>query len=166
MDAAHLHLLLNHVPVLGTLFGLLLFAYGVVRKHTLLQRVGLVVFVASGLSAGAAYLSGTGAEETVEPLGLSESYLEAHENAGFYALVLAGILGLFALGSLFAFRDRLPRSVAVLVLLLALGVSGLMAWTANLGGQIRHPELRPASMTHQLPQSPQPNADADDEDDD
>ena len=41
--------------------------------------------------------------------------------------------------------------LGVFVLVASLIVSGLMAWTANLGGQIRHTEIRadnsPAAVT-------------------
>ncbi len=150
MDAVHLHLVLNHVPILGTIFGLVLFVFGLMRREAVLVKAGLVVFVVSGLTAGAAYLTGEPAEARVEHLaGISEAALEAHENAGFYALISAGVLGLFALSGLLFFGKQLPRSITVTVVILALVVSGMMVWTANLGGQIRHAEIRPDAVTQQ-----------------
>ena len=32
MNWAHVHLLINHIPVLGTLFGTLLLVFGIVKK--------------------------------------------------------------------------------------------------------------------------------------
>lgn len=169
MDAAHLHLLINHVPVLGTIFGLAALAYGLLRKQEAVVRLSLWVFVISGLMAVVAYLSGEGAEDLIENLAdVSEAYLEPHEDAGFYALISAIVLGVFAAGSLAFFRTKLPRLLGMLVLVLALGVSGLMTWTANLGGQIRHPEIRPAASTSQAQYLTQPgraDAESDDHDD-
>lgn len=151
MNAAHLHLLLNHIPVLGTVFGLVVFAIGQVRKNTVLLKVSLVVFIISGLAAGAAYLTGEPAEDLVEHLaGVSESVIEPHENAAFYALIASVVLGLFALGSLITIKEKVPYPLAVTVMVLALVVSGMMAWTANLGGQIRHAEIRPETVAGQV----------------
>lgn len=41
MNWVHLHLALNHVPVLGALFGALLLGVGLVRRSDELQRVSL-----------------------------------------------------------------------------------------------------------------------------
>lgn len=159
MDAAHLHLVLNHVPVLGTIFGLLLLLFGLMRREVVLVKTSLVVFVVSGVAAGAAYLTGEPAEEFVEHLaGVSAAAVESHENAGFYALISAGVLGLFALGGLFFFNKRLPRPFAVTVVILALAVGGMMAWTANLGGQIRHSEIRSDAVTQQTESGADPES--------
>ena len=40
----------------------------------------------------------------------------------------------------------LSRGLAVLSLLVALAASGTLAWVANLGGQIGHPEIRSGAI--------------------
>lgn len=151
MDGAHLHLLLTHVPVLGTVFGLLLLAYAVWRKHTDLTKVSLGVFVITGLLAGVVYLTGEAAEEAVEGLpGVSAAAIEVHEAAALYALVATGALGVAALAGLTLFyKVRIPRWFTTMAILLALAASGVMAWTANLGGQINHPEIRSVQTSTQ-----------------
>jgi uncharacterized membrane protein len=168
MNPNHLHLLLNHLPVLGTLFGLLLFVVAYIRRSEELTRASLVVFVLAGAAAVAAYLTGEGAEEVVENIGISDALIELHESAAFYALVAAIVLGVFALGSLlfYYYRTRLPRSLSLTVLVLAIAASGLMAWTADLGGQIRRPELQSASVTQQVDQRTTPAGTKSHEEDD
>lgn len=146
MNGAHLHLMLNHLPVLGTVFGLGLLAYGVLGKKPALLKVSLVVFVLAALAAGAAYLTGEQAEEVVEHLaGMSEALIEPHEEAAWIALLGAGVLGVLALGGLIWFRQReVPKAFSVAALVVALAVSGWMVYTANLGGKIHHPEIRAA----------------------
>jgi hypothetical protein len=53
-------------------------------------------------------------------------------------------LGAGALASLIVFRKRttLPAWNLLLLALLALVSAGLLFWTASLGGQVRHPEIR------------------------
>ena len=41
MNWAHMHLLINHIPVLGMVFGTLLLAYGLVKKNEEIKRVSL-----------------------------------------------------------------------------------------------------------------------------
>jgi uncharacterized membrane protein len=146
MNAAQLHLLLNHLPVLGTIFGLLLGAYGLAAKKEDVARAALGVFVLAALAAGAAYLTGENAEDLVESVvGVSEAHLERHEDVAVWALVGAGVLGVFALGVLVVRRGKtVGRTLLAAVLVGALAVSGLMAYTAHIGGQISHPEIRGA----------------------
>lgn len=152
MSTVHLHLLLTHVPVLGTVFGVLLLVYGLWRKQDVIQKVSLGVFVLSGLAAWVVYLTGEGAEEAVESLaGISHAVIEPHEEAAVFALVAALVLGAVSLGVLLLARrrDRLARWAVLATLALGVLTSGLMGWTANLGGQINHPEIR--STTADVP---------------
>ena len=68
MSPTHLHLLLNHVPVLGTAFGLGLLVFGMGRKSQELKKTALGVFVIVALLAVPAYLTGEPAEDGVQGL--------------------------------------------------------------------------------------------------
>ena len=143
MSGAHLHLLLTHVPVVGIVFGLLVLAYAWFSGKNEIARVSLGIFVLSGLAAVAVYLTGEPAEEVVEGLpGVSHALIEQHEEAAVAALIAALVLGAVSLMGLWLSRRSLPRWLSGATLVLALVVSGIMAWTANLGGQINHPEIR------------------------
>lgn len=144
MSPVHLHLILNHVPVVGTLMGVCLLAWAVLRRDDRLIRVCLGMFAVLAAVALATFLTGEPAEEAVEGLaGVSESLVEQHEGAARLATIALGFLGLLSVAVLLRFRTRaLPRQVALLLLAAALVPAGMMAWTANLGGQIRHSEIR------------------------
>jgi beta-lactamase regulating signal transducer with metallopeptidase domain len=74
MNWAHIHLLLNHVPVLGTIFGLALLGYAVLKRSEALKRAALGVFVAVALLALPVYFTGEPAEEAVQSAaGVSKS---------------------------------------------------------------------------------------------
>jgi anti-sigma factor RsiW len=138
MNLTHLHLMLNHAPILGTLFGLGLLGFGLWRKSMDNQKAALGILVLAALLAVPVFLTGEPAEDAVENLpGVSRPTIEAHEEAATWAFVGTGLVGVSALGG----ADRLsPRQTAVLGTSLLVG--GLMAWTANLGGQVRHSEIR------------------------
>jgi hypothetical protein len=161
MSASHLHLMLNHLPVLGTLFGAAVLAWGLLRRSGDVSRVGLGFFVFAGLAAGGTYLTGEPAEEAIEGRpGFSEAFVEAHEEFALYALVGAVVLGVLALALLALYRQSdLSRGAGGTALAVALVVGGLMVYTANLGGKISHPELR--GSTAQV-QSGAPPADGND----
>lgn len=143
MNWAHLHLMLNHLPVLGTLFGLALLAWALLRRNEALQRAALATFVLTALAAIPVFLTGEPAEEIVEDLaGTAEAAIEAHEEAAVIALIAIEALGATALAALLLFRKRIvPRPLAGAALVFALATAGWMAQTANLGGRIRHAEL-------------------------
>ena len=147
MNAAHAHLVLNHIPLLGLLFGTVLLAYGQWRTKEEVQKVSLALIAFAGVSTLVVYLTGEPAEEIVEDLAhVSYDALEAHEDMGIYALwagLLTGGASIIAL-VIGALRGRLARWSVVFTLVLALGAVGLIGYTANLGGKISHPELRSA----------------------
>lgn len=146
MNWPHIHLMLNHFPVLGTLFGLVLLAWGIVRRNDSLQRAALLTFTVVALVAIPVYFTGKPAEDAVEHLaGTAESAIEAHEEAALVSFIAMELLGALALGALLLSRTRFnPTLVVRTALAVALFTGGLMAWTANLGGRIRHSELRAA----------------------
>ncbi len=145
MNPAHLHLLINHAPLFALLIGLAILVTALARHNEELRRAGLVLLVLGGVGAVPAFLSGEPAEDAIEDLpGVSEKLIERHEEAADFALWGAGLAGLAALGALLL-QGRRPvaarrlTGASVGLSLIALGV---MARTANLGGQIRHPEIR------------------------
>ncbi len=143
MNNAHLHLLLNHLPVLGIPFGLALLGASLWKANVTLQRAGLVVLVLAGCAAGLAFLTGEPAEAALERLTVHpEAAIEAHEEAATLGLIAAGSLGLIALVGWWRSRRVTLRPRAVLaVLFVGTLVAGALAWVANLGGRIRHPEI-------------------------
>lgn len=148
MNAAHAHLILNHLPVLGVPFGLFVLLWGLFRRSDEVKRLALVVFLLAGLSALPAYLSGSGAEDVVEDIpGVSSVAVSEHEDAAKTALVSALMLASVALAGLLLWGRKPSAAKALLwvALAAALAVSGLFAWTANLGGHIRHPEITRAA---------------------
>lgn len=150
MEPAHLHLMLNHVPVLGVVFGTAIGVIALLARSKAATRVALGMFVFAAIVAVPVYLTGEPAEEVVEKLaGVSETVIEQHESAAVFSLVLACITGGLALIALVLIRSasRLPVFFAAATLLLGILSTGSMLWTANLGGQVRHSEIRAAATT-------------------
>lgn len=145
MNGAHMHLLVNHLPVIGSIFAILLLVWSLTRKNTDIARAALGLFVIAAITGLAAYFTGEPAEHLAEDLaGVSESAIHSHEESAELATVLLGGYGVFALGALIYLRKReseFPRKLVTLALLLSFVPAGAMGWTANQGGKIRHPEI-------------------------
>jgi hypothetical protein len=147
MSSVHLHLLLNHVPVIGVYFILFVLVVALARRSDAIGKIGLAMLVGVALATVAVYFTGEPAEDAVEGLaGVSETLIHSHEDAAVMAFIATGVAGVAALGLLLWYRRRpLTRWAVGGSLALTLTAAGLMAWTANLGGQIRHSEIRSGS---------------------
>ena len=153
MNGAHLHLLLNHLPILGSLFGFVLLLVALVSRQPLLVRAGLITLLLAAALAIPANLTGEEAEEVVEDYpGVTHALIHAHEEAAELALwVLVGT-GALALVSLLLLARNHARAALLTRLTLAgaLVSFGLMARAGNLGGQIMHPETRADAVSASL----------------
>ena len=148
MNGVQLHLVLNHLPVFGILFGFVILALGVWRRNESWTRLALGVLVVVGITAALTMMTGEGAEEAVEHLpGVSESIIHDHEEAAEITALITYALGAGALVSLWVFRRRtIPRVLSVMALVFTMATTGFVAYTAHLGGQIRHTEIRAGSV--------------------
>jgi hypothetical protein len=150
MDLTHIHLLLNHFPTIGYIIGGGLFVLSLIAKSDDLKRASLVVLLGIALIAIPTYMSGNGAQEAVKSLpGVSKSMIEAHEGAALAAIGFMLFTGAFAWLGLWQFRRlaRIPAWNLAVILVLTLVSFGLMARASNLGGEIRHAEIRAGQGT-------------------
>jgi len=150
----HLHLLLNHVPTLGSAIalGLLLLAFGRQNEH--LKQVALEVFFAIAVLTLPAYLSGTAAQQTLrDQPGISDLAMQVHQDAALGGFVVTELTGFVAWIALWQFRrrGRAARGLVAGVLLLSVLALAIMARAATLGGEIRHPEIRRAAAVVETP---------------
>lgn len=144
MNAAHVHLMLNHAPLFGVAGALLLLVWGIVRKSREVRLASYVAFILSAVAAVVVYLTGGAAEALVEDLpGVTETAIERHEDLAKLAVALICGTGLAAAITFIAeYRRMAYQKVAMTaVVLLALVSFGVVGYTANLGGQIRHSEI-------------------------
>lgn len=145
MDAAYLHLALNHLPIVGTLVAFLLLLAGIIGHNRSWAHAGCVALVVCAVLTVPVFQSGEGAEEFVEELpGASHRLIHTHEEAAEFAQIAAYLAGALALAYLvlrarLVNRQRLAWGVLALVALWSFSV---FARTAQLGGQIRRPELQ------------------------
>ena len=144
MNLAHIHLLLNHFPVVGTLIGLGLFFGALIGNSSDLKKASLVIFLGIALLSIPTYMSGNAAQAEIKSLpGVSDRLIVEHQNAALLAYVFMEIMGAVSWFGLWQFRrnSRFGSWTLAAVLLLSLVTVTLMANAANIGGAIRHPEI-------------------------
>jgi hypothetical protein len=144
LTAAHLHLAPGQVPIMAILFGLGWLAYGVWRASRDIQKASLGMFVLAAVLVVPLYFAGGSAAGVVKGLpGFSDLLLEQHQAAAGVTLASCLVLGILALAGLILFRGRAVAGWFNLLLLAgALLASSLAIWTASLGGQVGHVEIR------------------------
>ncbi len=150
MDLTHIHLLLNHFPTIGYIIGGGLFLLSLITKSDDLKRASLVVLLGIALIAIPTYMSGNGAADAIKSLpGVSKSLIETHEGAALVAMVFMLLTGAFAWLGLWQFRRlaHIPNWNLAVILVLTVVSLGLMIRASNLGGEIRHEEIRAAQGT-------------------
>jgi hypothetical protein len=133
-----------------------LFLTSLVSKSDDLKRASLVIFVLIGLLTIPTYVSGNSAAETICAGGpkapacadpaVSKALIETHEGVALLAFAAIVLTAAFAWLGLWQFRrmSRPDNWTLAVILVLSLFAFTLVVRAANIGGEIRHPEIREA----------------------
>jgi len=152
VSPAHLHLMVNHLPIIGVPLVAALLAWGLFRRNRDITRTALGAAVVIAALSYPVFLTGEGAEEQVEDTSwLQEPMVHEHEARGEAALIATLVVGALAAFGVWQSRAARPVSGTVAgVTLAGLGLcSALFGWTALAGGNIRHDEIRTGPMAVQ-----------------
>jgi hypothetical protein len=149
MNSAHVHLLLNHWPILGTFIALGLFLSSLIADQDSLKQASLALYSFIALMTIPSYMSGNSAQAILkEAPGVSMDLIQTHQGAALFALVFMEITGALSLIGLWQFSlgkksefHRPARWNIAAVLVFSILTAGLMAITGTTGGAIRHPEI-------------------------
>jgi uncharacterized membrane protein len=147
MNAAQIHLALNHVPLFLSIIGGGILVLGMIKKNESFKTLSLFMLIAAAMFTAPVFLTGEGTEELVENLaGVNEKIIEKHEDMAKISLVIIIITGVIALLGLILRRNKaITKITFVVAALLSLASFGTMAQTAHLGGLIRHSEMQNGS---------------------
>ena len=145
MNGAHWHLVVNHLPIIFPIVGVIVMITGLISKSEAVKRTAFMIFILGALASIAAMTTGEGAAEFVEKInGVTENYIESHvETAETFAL-LSYILGSISLLGLWAsFKQKtFSNIIAIVTLVFAFVVLFFGKQTGTTGGEIRHTEIR------------------------
>ena len=164
MNGAHWHLVVNHLPIIFPIVGVIVMITGLISKSEAVKRTAFMIFIFGALAAIAAMNTGEGAEEVVENInGVSENFIESHEEAAETFAILSYILGGISLLGLWAsFKQKSFSSIiSIATLIFAFVVLFFAKQTGTTGGEIRHTEIRSGNN---IPASENKNAEEDQDD--
>lgn len=144
MSSAYLHILLNHIPVIGTAIAAFVMFYGFFKRSDEIKKLALIIQILVAATSIVVHTTGDRAKGSVVSIeGVNSDYIDPHEEFADIAIIVSNVVGLLALVTLFVFRKpkHLPMWAAIIMFVLILAVNGMMAWTAHLGGMINHTEI-------------------------
>ncbi len=145
MNDAHLHMLVNHFPIIGTIFGLGILIAGIVFKNNAVKNTAFVALIVSAVFGFAAMSTGEGAEELVENMpSVGEKIIHEHEELAEKFILVLYVTGAFALLSLIANLKKHSKAnlFTWITLLLTIVAVVLVKEVGTSGGEIRHTEIR------------------------
>jgi uncharacterized membrane protein len=145
MNDAHLHLVLNHLPIIIPVIGLLIMIGGLVFSSEIVKRTAYLVFVLAAIVAVPAFATGEGAEEVVEKLaGIDENLIKTHEEIAEKFAILCYTLGGVSLLGFWAnfYKKSFSNITTYLTILICVITLYFAKQTGTSGGEIRHSEIR------------------------
>ena len=161
MNLSHLHLLINHLPIIGSMLGGLVLAFAIWEKSNRTKVAAYGVLIISSIGAVIAYLTGEAAEELVENIpGVLKEAIDAHEDTAMISLIILIILGISSVVGIYLTykNSKYIKRVANVTLFLSILSFGIISRTGFLGGQIRHTELStPNSINLQIKETEKEN---------
>ena len=152
MNGAHFHLVVNHLPIIFPIVGLIVLAVGIGFKSEMVKRTAYFVFSIGAITAAIAMNSGEGAEEIVENIpGVTENLIHEHEEAAELFALLSYVFWAFSLVALWSSWKNKSYNVLLsyLVAVFAILLIFLGKQTGTSGGEIRHTEIRSNNAANQ-----------------
>lgn len=149
MNEAHVHLLVNHFPIIVPIIGLLIMLSGLYLRSETIKRTAYVVFVLGAVFTIPAFATGEGAEEVVEHIqGIDESFIKTHEETADVFAVLSYVLGGISIFGAWASikQKSFSNTLVVCTIFFSLVVLFFAAKTGTTGGEIRHTEIRTGNV--------------------
>jgi uncharacterized membrane protein len=145
MNDAHLHMVVNHFPIIGTVFGFGILIVGLVLKNKTLQNTSYALFIVAAIFAAISMGTGEGAEELVEDMpNIGKEIIHEHEELAEKLAVLLYVLGGLSLIGIYLNFKNNAKAKLLSFLILGIATAGLflIQKVGTSGGEIRHTEIR------------------------
>jgi uncharacterized membrane protein len=145
MNVAHLHMVVNHIPIMGTIFGLGILITALVKNNTTATNIAYVLFITATIFAAISSSTGEVAEDLVKDIpSVEKKIIDQHAHFAALLTFTLYVLGVIsAVGIFFNFRKK-SRTKTIAFLAILLGIMGVffIFQAGKSGGDIRHTEFR------------------------
>ncbi len=150
MDLAHLHLILNHLPIVGFPILLIFILWAHFRKDTALRKFSYVIAVGLAFATFGAFQTGEPAEDRAEAVGAVKSVIHEHEEAAETSMILVWVTAALAFVAFFTVGKPTIESITSLLFIASLVLTiAALSWTGYEGGKIRHSDAIATTITPQ-----------------
>ncbi|MFV7235628.1 hypothetical protein [Flavobacterium sp. ZB4R12] len=145
MNDAHLHMVVNHFPIIGTILGLGILITGIILKNNSVKNTAYVLFIVAAVFAAFSIGTGEGAEKMVEDMpNIGKRIIHEHEEIAEKLAIVLYLLGAISLlGIVLNIKNHSKAKfisfVAVIVAIIGVYLTTLVGTS---GGEIRHTEIR------------------------
>jgi len=145
MNDAHLHLVVNHFPIIGTILGLGILLAGIILKNNTVKNTAYCLFIVAAIFAAFSMGTGEGAEEMVEDMpSVGKQIIHEHEEMAEKLAIVLYFLGVISFVGLVSNFKNWAKANLVSYLALTVACVGVFLGqqTGTTGGEIRHTEIR------------------------
>lgn len=145
MNDAHLHMVVNHFPIIGTILGLGILIMGMILKNNSVKNTAYFLFIVAAVFAAFSMATGEGAEELVEDMpSVGKQIIHEHEEIAEKLAIVLYVLGATSLGGLFLSYKNHSKANLISYIALVVALVGVYfaQQTGTTGGEIRHTEIR------------------------
>ena len=152
MNDAHLHMIANHFPIIGIIFGLGIVLVGLFLKNNVLKNTAYSLFIIAAIFGFLSMNTGEGAEEIVEDFpNIGKQIIHEHEELAEKFAIVLYILAVVSLAGLYLNVKKHAKGFLVSIIVAIIAVLGvfLAQQTGVSGGEIRHTEIRNNPLPNQ-----------------
>ncbi len=145
MNGAHLHMVVNHFPIIGTILGFGILIAGISLKNNTIKNTAYCLFVVGAIFAAISMATGDGAEDMVVKMPtVGRHIIHEHEEMAEKLALILYILGMISIIGLYFNFKKKPKAnlVSYLALTIVIVAIFLGKETGTTGGEIRHTEIR------------------------
>lgn len=145
MNDAHLHMIVNHFPIIGTILGLGILISGMFLKNKTVKNTAYSLFIVGAIFAFASMATGEGAEEMVENMpSVGRKIIHEHEDMAEKLAIVLYLLGLIAIAGFYLNIKNYAKACLVSYIAATVAIIGVLlaVQTGTTGGEVRHTEIR------------------------
>lgn len=145
MNDAHLHMVVNHFPIIGTILGLGVLIAGMIFKNDSVKNTAYSLFIVGAVFAAFSMGTGEGAEEIAEKMpDVTKHIIHEHEEMAEKLAIVLYVLAVISIGGIYLNIKRHPKAKLVSFIASVVAIIGvfLAIETGTTGGEVRHTEIR------------------------
>ena len=148
MNDAHLHMVVNHFPIIGIIFGLGILIIGFFLNNNIVKNVAYGLFIVGAIFAAVSMSTGERAEEIVEDFpNIGKNIIHEHEEIAEKLALVLYVLGVVSLVGLYLNFKKHSKATLISIIAITIAIVGVFfaQQTGTTGGEIRHTEIRATS---------------------